>query len=108
MILVRWPGAWRAALRLGTTAFLASLLLTLVMLGPGTAAAATPAPTSDVGGDTRSVGEGPGLVGSPLLAIGGVLALGLVSAGLTVAYVRATDRTRTNGADGAADDTRPA
>jgi hypothetical protein len=36
----------------------------------------------------RSAGEGPGLVGAPGLAIGGVILLGLVSAGLTLAYVR--------------------
>jgi hypothetical protein len=57
---------------------------------PPTALAATPPPTPDAGGDTRSAGEGPGLVGAPILAIGGVVLLGIVSAGLTVAYVRAT------------------
>lgn len=59
---------------------------------PSTAPSA--APSSNVVGDTRSVGEGPGLVGAPFLAIGGVIALGLASAGLTLLYVRATDRDR--------------
>jgi hypothetical protein len=53
---------------------------------PGTGAGASPA----AGGDTRSAGEGPGLVGSPLLAVGGVVALGLAAAALTLLYVRAT------------------
>ncbi len=56
--------------------------------GPAVARAASPEPTPDAGGDTRTAGEGPGLVGAPGLAIGGVILLGLVSAGLTLAYVR--------------------
>ena len=54
--------------------------------------AASPAPSagSDYGGDTRTSGQGPGLVGSPLYAIGGVLAVALISIGFTTAYVRAT------------------
>jgi hypothetical protein len=51
---------------------------------------AGPAASAAIGGDTRSAGEGPGLVGSPLLAVGGVLALGLAAAALTLLYVRAT------------------
>jgi hypothetical protein len=52
--------------------------------------AETPSPSEAIVGDTRSPGEGPGLVGAPFLAIGGVLALGLAAAGLTLVYVRAT------------------
>ena len=52
--------------------------------------AATPSPSEAIVGDTRSPGEGPGLVGAPFLAIGGVLLLGLAAAGLTIVYVRAT------------------
>ena len=51
---------------------------------------ASPAGSPAIGGDTRSAGEGPGLVGSPLLAVGGVLALGLAATALTLLYVRAT------------------
>lgn len=40
------------------------------------------------GGDLRSSGEGAGLAGSPLLAIGAVLAIGVGSAAATFAYVR--------------------
>jgi len=63
-------------------------------IGPGPVAAgspvASPAASAVAGGDTRSAGEGPGLVGSPALAVGGVLALGLTAAALTLLYVRAT------------------
>lgn len=59
-------------------------------LGPAAVHAASPAPSPDTTGDTRSAGEGPGLVGAPLLAIGGVLGLGLLSALVTIAYVRLT------------------
>jgi hypothetical protein len=57
--------------------------------GPPVAAAASPEPSAP-GGDTRSVGEGPGLVGAPFLAIIGILALGLLAAGATVLYLRLT------------------
>jgi len=50
-------------------------------------ASASGQPGSDVAGDTRSSGSGPGLVGAPGLAI---LGLGLVATGLTLAYVRLT------------------
>jgi len=69
--------------RLGGTAGLA--------VGPAPVLAASPAASPVARGDTRSAGEGPGLVGSPVLAIGGVLALGLAAAALTLLYVRATD-----------------
>jgi hypothetical protein len=72
--------------RLGGTAGLA--------VGPAPVLAASPAASPVAGGDTRSAGEGPGLVGSPVFAIGGVLALGLAAAVLTLLYVRATDGRR--------------
>jgi hypothetical protein len=62
----------------------------LALHGPATVRAASPEPSAGAGGDTRSAGEGPGLVGAPGLAIGGVVLLGLVSAGLTLAYIRLT------------------
>jgi hypothetical protein len=55
-----------------------------------TAVAASPSPGS--GGDPRSSGQGPGLVGDPLLAVGAVLAVGLGAMLLTLAYVRLTSR----------------
>jgi hypothetical protein len=57
--------------------------------GPAVVAAASPAPSAATG-DTRSAGEAPGFVGSPLVAVIAVLALGAVAAGATLAYVRLT------------------
>lgn len=57
--------------------------------GPAIVAAASPEPSAP-GGDTRSPGEGPGLVGAPFLAIVGIMALGLVTAGGTLLYLRLT------------------
>ena len=55
-----------------------------------TALAASPSPSAAIGGDPRSSGQGPGLVGDPLLAIGLMLAIGLGAALLTILYVRLT------------------
>lgn len=62
---------------------------TLVVARPALILAATPVPTRP-GGDTRSSGEGPGLVGEPLLAIGLVVAIAVVTILVTLAYVRLT------------------
>jgi hypothetical protein len=59
-----------------------------------TALAASPAPSA-AGGDPRSSGQGPGLVGDPLTAIALMLAIGLGATLLTVAYVRMTGGRRT-------------
>lgn len=59
-----------------------------VRFGPGTVAAASPSPTPAGAGDPRSSGEGPGLVGTPLVAIGAVVGLGVVAVLVTLAYVR--------------------
>jgi hypothetical protein len=40
------------------------------------------------GGDPRSEGAGPGIVGSPLLILGGVVLLGFAIAVITVAIAR--------------------
>lgn len=45
------------------------------------------------GGDLRSEGTGPGLVGNPLLILGGVVLLGLATALVTVLLLRLTRRT---------------
>jgi hypothetical protein len=74
-------------------AIVAGMLL-IGLLGPRSARAASPEPSNDLGGDTRSPGAGPGLVGAPGLAIGGVILLGLVAAGLTIAYIRFTGGSR--------------
>jgi hypothetical protein len=60
-----------------------------------TALAASPEPSAVVGGDPRSSGQGPGLVGDPLTAVLLVLMIGVVSALATVIYVRMTGGRRT-------------
>jgi hypothetical protein len=61
----------------------------LLQLLAGAVLAADPTPSAEVG-DPRSPGEGPGLVGDPLLAIGVVVAIGLVALVASLAYVRMT------------------
>lgn len=88
-------------MRLIVAAGLAAALLVLPGVGPAGApapvGAATPEATAGPGGggDPRSVGEGPGLVGDPLFALLLVLVIGIVAAGLTALYVRATGGPRT-------------
>ena len=59
------------------------------------AGARAPIPSAVTAGDPRSSGQGPGLVGDPLLAIGAVILLGVVSVGATLVYVRSTGGRRT-------------
>jgi hypothetical protein len=66
----------------------------IVGAATGTASAASPAPTAALGGDPRSSGSGPGLVGDPLFAIGAVVALGVIATVLTLVYVRLTAERR--------------
>lgn len=54
--------------------------------------AASPSPGAGVGGDPRSSGEGPGLVGDPVFALVAVIAIGLGALALSLAYVRLTAR----------------
>ncbi|HEY3335593.1 MAG TPA: hypothetical protein VGK16_10210 [Candidatus Limnocylindrales bacterium] len=62
----------------------------IVLLLPAVAVAASPSPTAAAGGDPRSSGQGPGLVGDPLWAIVIVAVIALLSILATIAYVRAT------------------
>jgi hypothetical protein len=57
---------------------------------PGPVLAATPSASPGIAGDTRSAGEGPGLVGAPLLAIGIVGLIALLAVVATLVYVRVT------------------
>ena len=84
-------GPLAAAIALGTGLVLLSVGLAwgLLVAWTGTAMAATPSPTA-AAGDPRSSGQGPGLVGDPLVAIGIVLAIALVAIVATTAYVRLT------------------
>jgi hypothetical protein len=64
-------------------------------VAPAAVLATAPSASPIAGGDTRSGGEGPGLVGSPLSAIVAVLLIALVSIVLSLAYVRLTSRRAT-------------
>lgn len=57
-----------------------------------TAWAASPDPTAGPGGDPRSSGQGPGLVGDPAFALLAVVAIGVGSMVATLVYVRLTAR----------------
>lgn len=79
------------ASRLGLAAVL-SLWLLLGLVDPVTAGSPDPGPSPSPGivgtGDPRSNGQGPGLVGSPLAILGGVILLGALAAGGTLLYLR--------------------
>ena len=76
-----------------TLAAMAALVLAGAAIGADASAAPSLAPSAVLeGGDPRSEGEGPGLVGNPLLILGAVVLLGLATAGLTALLVRLRDR----------------
>lgn len=79
---------WAVALALAA-------LLSIAALGLGADPTATPsASPAEVltGGDLRSEGEGPGLVGNPLLILLAVVGLGLATAVVTVLLARLMQR----------------
>ncbi|MBA3778313.1 MAG: hypothetical protein H0X16_03230 [Chloroflexi bacterium] len=90
-----FPGGHPAATaaRIGFMVVRLSLLISLAIgaqaVSAPDASAASPTPEV-VAGDTRSEGEGAGLVGQPLLAAAGVILLGLAVVGVTTLYVRLT------------------
>jgi hypothetical protein len=66
-----------------------------VLVGvPGVALGASPSPTPGIG-DPRSSGQGPGLVGDPVMAVLVVSAIAVVTVGITLAYVRMSARRET-------------
>jgi hypothetical protein len=71
-----------------TVALVAGVVLAL--LGSAAALAGSPSPTAAAGGDPRSSGQGPGLVGDPVAAIVLVAAIALASLVATMLYVRLT------------------
>ena len=80
-------GAWfRVHRRLPMTLIAMGLFLTVV----GSVSAASPSPSGSIGGDPRSAGQGPGLVGDPAVAVLLVIAIGLLSMLGTLAYVKLT------------------
>ena len=68
---------------------LAVALLVLVAL-PALAASPAPSPAGIGAGDTRTSGTPPSFVGQPILALIGVLVLGVLTAAATTLYVRVT------------------
>jgi hypothetical protein len=70
---------------------LTSLLALLAWLAfTATVLAASPSPTAGTGGDPRSSGQGPGLVGDPAFALLAVVAIGVGAVIATLVYVRLT------------------
>ena len=60
------------------------------LLNAVAAQAASPSASAAAGGDPRSSGQGPGLVGDPAFALLAVVAIGVGAVILTLAYVRLT------------------
>jgi hypothetical protein len=92
MRILTHGSAWRA--RLAAVLFVAGLALLAVavvawLAGAAGVLAASPSPPP-VGGDPRSSGEGPGLVGDPLFALLAVLAIAIAAVVATTAWVRLT------------------
>ncbi|MGP1673726.1 MAG: hypothetical protein ACTS8Z_00755 [Candidatus Limnocylindrales bacterium] len=77
------------ALGIGLVGIAIGLVWALLGAVTGEVLAASPEPSGAVG-DPRSSGQGPGLVGDPLFAIGAVLAVGLIAIVATLAWVRLT------------------
>ena len=73
----------RAAALTGLAIALGLALATAVL-------AASPSPSGEVGGDPRSPGQGPGLMGDPAFAILAVVGIGLIATVATLAYVKLT------------------
>ncbi|HET7676508.1 MAG TPA: hypothetical protein VFK38_01495 [Candidatus Limnocylindrales bacterium] len=93
-LLVAGSAALALALALAVTSLAAPAAVLAATPSPTAVATATPTatpvPTVVGGGDTRSEGEGAGLVGTPLLALGAVILLGVLAAGAATAYARLT------------------
>ncbi len=86
----RRPAVAVVALAVGLVSLVVGLAWALLGALTGTARAASPEATAAIGGDPRSSGQGPGLVGDPLTAILLVLAIGIGAAVATAVFVRLT------------------
>ena len=80
----------RLAAALLLAAGLLVLLGLILLVLPGEALGASPAPTAVLGSDTRSAGEGPGFVGAIGPAILAVAGIAVLAIALTLAFVRLT------------------
>jgi hypothetical protein len=83
------------AMAVGAVSLTLGILWVILGAVTGSALAASPGPSAVVGGDPRSSGQGPGLVGDPLTAIVLVLVIGVGAALATAVYVRMTGGRRT-------------
>ncbi|MHB8892746.1 MAG: hypothetical protein ACYC65_11960 [Candidatus Limnocylindrales bacterium] len=83
-------GAGRKIAALAGCTVAAGAAVIALLAGAAVALAGSPSPTGAAGGDPRSSGQGPGLVGDPLLAVVLVAAIALASLGATLVYVRLT------------------
>jgi hypothetical protein len=79
-----------AGLAMGAIQAMLGLLATVAGALVPVAYAATPTPTPASGGDPRSSGEGPGLVGEPVLALLLVAAIAIASIVVTTLWIRLT------------------
>jgi hypothetical protein len=79
--------------RLAAVAAVAAAAVSGWLLTATATLAASPSP-GVVGGDPRSSGQGPGLVGDPAFALLAVFAIGLAAVVATLVYVRLTARGR--------------
>ena len=86
----RRPLAAALALGAGALALTMGVLWAALSAATGVAAAASPSPTVATGGDPRSSGSGPGLVGEPLVAIALVIAVALAAVVVTTIWIRLT------------------
>ncbi len=65
-------------------------LIVATWITPAAALAASPLPSILPGSDTRSSGQGPGIVGDPAIALFGVFGIALVAIVATLVYVQLT------------------
>ena len=86
----RRPVLAAIAIGIGVVSLTIGLLWTIAGALTSTARAASPEPSGVLGGDPRSAGQGPGLVGDPLTAILLVFLIGVIAAVATAVYVRLT------------------
>jgi len=84
------PSAGRTLAAAAGRTVAAGAAVTALLADAAVALAGSPSPTGAAGGDPRSSGQGPGLVGDPLLAVVLVAAIALASLGATLLYVRLT------------------
>jgi hypothetical protein len=90
-----WPLVLAATMVGGVVLVVVGLLWAILGALTGEVLAASPNPTGGTGGDPRSSGQGPGLVGDPVFALLVVLAIGLGALVLTLGYIRVTGRRST-------------